>query len=379
MSSSIINVGESFGLTDAGTLLGASPTQRRQYSPARAKALVEAAAMWGRAWDGSERAALLVREALSTSDLFRSVTGDVLDRELLRSYQALTPQWAGFATRTTVRNFKPKKLVDLLGGRTALERVPELTEYPGAVHDTREYQIEVGKFGRQFGFSWEASINDDLDELQRIPGNFAAAAGITEDVTALERLVDVSTGAPNADFFKAGNGNAPESKILDDVNLGAAITKVSTREDDEGNLVPPDGGLVLVVGPAQEMTARRILNATEVRVTTGSGSNSRTTVEPNPLRNVNIRLEVNRRIKGLAWFVLPDPNGPRPAIAVAFLRGHETPDIRIKNDAGNRPGGGQIAPSEGSFNEDGVFYRVRHVVGSANVDPIHTYAATGAA
>ncbi|PYG00167.1 hypothetical protein SAMN05216184_104106 [Georgenia satyanarayanai] len=375
MSSSIINVGESFGLTDAGTLLGASPTQRRQYSPKRAQAIVEAAAMWGRAWDGSERAALLVREALSTSDLFRSVTGDVLDRELLAAYRAQTPQWAGFATRTTVRNFKPKKLVDLLGGRTALERVPELTEYPEAVHDTREYQIEVAKFGRRFGFSWEASINDDLDELQRIPSNFAAAAGITEDVTALERLVVPATGAPNPEFFKADNGNAPEAKVLDHANLGAAITKVSTREDDEGNLVPPDGGLVLVVGPAQEMTARQILNATEIRTVTGN----KTVVEPNPLRNVSIRLEVNRRIKGLAWFVLPEPNGPRPAIAVAFLRGHETPDIRIKNDAGNRPGGGSIDPTEGSFNEDGVFYRVRHVVGSANVDPIHTYAATGQA
>lgn len=374
MSTSIINVGESFGLTDAGTLLGASPSERRRYTPARAKAITEAAEMWKRAWDGSARAALLVHEALSTSDLFRSVTGDVLDRELLAQYRELDPQWSGFATRTTVRNFKPKKLVDILGGRTALDRVPELTEYPEAEHDTAEYEISVGKFGRRFGFSWEAGINDDIDELQRIPSNFAAAARITEDVTALEQLVDVATGAPNTGFFNADNGNAPEAKVLDEANLQAAVTTVSTREDSDGNLVPPDAGLVLVVGPAQEMTARRILNATELRITNGS----RTTIQPNPLRDVNIRLEVNRRIKGLAWFVLPEPNGPRPAIAVAFLRGFETPDIRVKNDQGSRLGGGPLGPDEGSFNEDGVYYRVRHVVGSAHVDPIHTYAATGA-
>lgn len=374
MSTSIKNVGESFGLTDAGTLLGASATERRRYSPARAKAIVEAAEMWNRAWDGSERAALLVREALSTSDLFRSVSGDVLDRELLTAYREQNPQWSEFATRTTVRNFKPKKLVDILGGRSALDRVPELTEYPEVVHDDREYEIKVDKFGRRFGFSWEASVNDDLDELQRIPGNFAASARITEDVAALELLVDPATGAPNTDFFKTANGNAPETKVLDQANVSAAITTVTTRTDFDGEIVPADEGLVLVVGPAQEMTARGILNATEIRTTTGS----RTIIEPNPLRDVAIRLVVNRRIKGLAWFIAPEPRGVRPAFAVAFLRGFETPDIRVKNDQGTRVGGGAIGADEGSFNEDGVWYRVRHVVGSATVDPIHTYAATGA-
>lgn len=374
MNSSIITAGETFGLTESGTMGGTSPLARRNYSPARRKAIAEAQELWGHAWGGDRRAGVMVLEALSTSDLFRSVTGDVLDRELLARYQELPTQWGGFARRTTVRDFKPKKLIDILGGRTALDLVPELTEYPEAVHDTREFAISVKKYGRRFGFSWEASINDDIDELQAIPGSFASAARITEDVAALELLVDPATGIPNAAFFKAANGNAVETKVLDQTNLQAAITAVSTRTDDEDNLVPPDG-LVLVVGPAQELTARQILNATEIRTTSGS----RTIIEPNPLRDVAIRLEVNRRLKGLAWFIVPEPTSARPAFSVAFLRGWESPDLRIKNDAGNRVGGGSIDPTEGSFDEDGVFYRVRHVVGSATVDPLHTYAATGAA
>lgn len=365
-------VGEAFGLTEAGAMLGTSPLARRQYSPKRAQALVEAAEMWKRAWDGDMRASVLVLEALSTSDLFRSVTGDVLDRELLARYQEVPVQWTGFARRTTVRNFKPKKLVDLLGGRSALDVVPELSEYPAGDHETGEYEISVRKFGRRFGFSWEASINDDLDELQTLPNAFAAAARATEDQTALERIANAD-GTPNTAFFNAGNGNAPVAGVLNEDNLSAAITTVSTRENAEGEVVAPEG-LVLMVGPAQEMTARRILNATEIRVTNGS----KTTVEPNWLRGV-VTLEVNRRLKGNAWYLLPAPTAARPALAVAFLRGWETPDLRIKNDAGNRVGGGTVAPEEGSFDEDGVWYRVRHIVGSATVDPIHTYAGTGAA
>lgn len=372
MSSSIVNVGESFGLTDAGTLLGASPAERRQYTPKRAQAIVEAATMWKRTWDGSERAALAVKEALSTSDLFRSATGDVLDRELLARYATVDAQWSGFADRTTVRNFKPKKMVDLFGGRTALAPVAELAEYPEGNSSSKEYEISVGKFGRRFGFSWEAVVNDDLDELRTIPDAFANAAAITEDVAALALLVNAS-GAPNPAFFTAGNGNAVETKVLDHQNLSDAITKVSTKVDSEGNIVAPTG-LRLVVGPAQMMNARRILNATEIRVTNGS----KTTLEPNWLAGT-ITLEVNLRLKGNAWFVAPAPGGARPAFAVAFLRGFETPDIRVKNDQGSRVGGGQLGPEEGSFNEDGVWYRVRHVVGAATLDPTHTYAATGAA
>lgn len=374
MNTSIINVAETFGLSENQSMGGTSPLVRRNYAPQRAKAIVEAAGMWKRVFDGDPRAALQVREALSTSDLFKSVTGDVLDRELLAQYADITPEWQSFATRTVVRNFKPKKLIDILGGKSALDLVPELHEYPSAESDSREYEIAVKKFGRRFGFSWEAMVNDDLDELAQIPGRFSSAAALTEDNAALEQIVDPATGAANTAFFKTANGNAVVTAVLDHDNLSTAITTVSTRTDDEDNIVAPDNGLILVVGPAQEMNARRLLNATEVRVTNGS----KTTLEPNWLKGA-VELVVLKRLKGTGWFVLPKPNTGRPAVAVAFLRGWETPDIRIKADGGQRIGGGQVDPTEGSFDEDGVFYRVRHVTGGAQVDPIHTYAATGTA
>lgn len=121
------------------------------------------------------------------------------------------------------------------------------------------------------------------------------------------------------------------------------------------------------------MEARRILSATEIRQTSGS----RTSVMPNYLAGV-VDLVVHNRLPGNAWFILPAPTEARPALAVAFLTGYETPDIRQKADAGQRVGGGAIDPDEGSFDVDGVYFRVRHVVGAGTVDPMHTYASTGA-
>lgn len=369
-----------FGLNDDGTLSGVSPLVRRQYSPQRAQALTEAARLWERVWRaGDPRAAVQVQEALSTSDLFRSATGDLLDRELEARYADQAPQWASFAARTTVRNFKPKTLVDLAGGRAALDAVPELGEYPTADHLTAERQIAVRKFGRRFSVSWEALVNDDLDELQTIPAAYAQAAAATEDRAANSILFDATTGAPNTTTFRdytgstpAGPNLTPSTLALTSANVQTALTAVSTRRNRDGELVAPDG-LILMVGVAQELAASEILSATEVRVTVSG----RETTVVNPLRG-RLTLVVNRRLPGNAWFLLPQATVARGGLYVAFLRGYESPDLRMRADTGTRVGGGGIDPTEGDFNEDAVHYRVRHVVGGALGDPLHLYASTGA-
>lgn len=368
----LINVAETFGLTADQTLAGVSPVTRRNYSPQRARAIMEAANLWKRVFDGDIRAAVTVREALSTSDLFVSATGDVLDRELMQQYAAVTPEWVKFASRTVVRNFKPKKLVDLMGGRTKLDAVPELTAYPGAEYDTNEYAIKVAKFGRQFGFSWEALINDDLDELQQIPSTFSQAATLTEDSNALAIIAVAVTGAPNTAYFKdyasvGGPNTTPGTAALAAPALQTAIETVRQRKDSDGNIVPA-GRLTLVVGPALEFTAKGILNATEIRTVTGS----KTSLEPNPLAGA-VDLAVVSSLPGVAWFIVPTPNQGRIAVASAFLRGFETPDIRKKDG-----GGVGVNPDAGDFDDDSIRYRVRHVHGAAGADPIHTFASTGA-
>jgi hypothetical protein len=364
----ILTIAEAFGINEAGLMAGTGPQdrRRRRNNPQG----LHAAQLLESAWNGSNVASIMVHEALSTSDLFKSAAGDVLDREMLAQYAAMPTQWTKFASRTTVRNFKKKYLRELSGGRRRFERVPELTEYPSADYAVAERSIQVAKFGRRFGYSFEAQINDELDELKQVPGEFANAARLTEDYVALQQIANPATGAPNTAFFTAGNGNIGTG-ALTQANLQAAITTVSTKKDAEGNLLSP-GPLQLVVGPALQFTATRLLDQTEIRVTNGSVQ----TVEPNPLRG-RVTLTVLENLPGAAWFVLPQPAAPRPAFYVAFLRGWETPDLRYKSDQGQRMGGGDIPPEEGDFDVDAVYWRARHIVGAAQGDPMFTYASDG--
>lgn len=347
-------------------------------APISEAVVTRAAEMLGAAFSGDRRKMLDVAEAITTSDLFRSATGEVLDRESMARYEEITPVWSGMAARTTVRNFKPKKFTDLFGGRAILDPVPEATNYPARSKEGREYEISVAKRGGRFHITFEDIINDDLDELQNLPADLAQGARDTEDYLAASMLV--SPAGVNAEFFKTANANAVDTKPLTLENLDAALTAISQRKGPDGRLVV-NTAAVLVVPPGLQTQARRILASSEIRRTTGDT----TTVETNYLSGmvtivVNPWLSFidNSATAGSTWFLLPAPTAARKALVVGFLRGHENPDLRVKNDQGTAVGGGAVNPDEGSFDDDTIQYRVRHIVGAATLDPAATYASKGA-
>ena len=368
-------IGESFGLSAELTMVGEGPAIRRQRvraNPAMRKAMIEAKALLEAAYNGDKVALLRVNEAITTSDLFKSATGEVLDRELLRQYEDLDTQWTKFAARTTVKDFKPKRLVDLQRNRHGLARVPEHSNYPVASTGVEEKTIAVAKFGEQYGYTFEARVNDDIGELQVIPNGWGTQARYTEDDAALAELANVFTGAPNTAFFNVGNGNIGTG-ILNEANLQAAITTVTTKRDADGRLLR-SGPLQLVVGKALEITATRVINAEQLRITDGTVQS----VEANPFKG-KITLTVLENLPGTAWFVIPLPTAPRPAFYLAFLRGFETPDMRYKANQGRALGGGELGADQGSFEDDTIWYRVRHITGAAQGDPMFTYASDGIA
>ena len=222
-------------------------------------------------------------------------------------------------------------------------------------------------------------VNDELDAFRDLPTRLAQAARDTEDIVTARQLFNAGGTGVNTAFFKSANGNAPATDALTSENLEKGLQAIATRKDSEGRPII-NAGTVLVVPPALEMTARRILNASEIRRQSGTGDGSTVTVEPNYMKGA-VDLVVNPWFAYVAptltstWFVLPAPNTGRPALATGFLRGHESPDLRVKADAGNRVGGGSVAPEEGSFDDDTVQYRVRHSTGSATVIPAGAFAS----
>jgi hypothetical protein len=367
--------------------------------------IVEAARLMGRAFAGNRFATVQLQEALSSDD-FRAAAFDILDREMLERYQDLPQTWSAYCRRTTVRDFKKKRLVDLLGGRSALDPVPELSEYPERGVSKALYYLTVGKFGGRFQVSWESIVNDELGEIQNMPQDLAVAARDTESRLAAGLLTDgngpndayFSTTAwgrtydPATDSWSGGSSNlmttaagfSATNPALTVDALTNAMTVISSRHDLEGRPIAIPG-FVLVVPPALEVAASQIVNAVQIRATaTGVAGNGEQVIMNNWLAG-KIKVVVDPWLpvldasanKNTTWYLLPDPTASRPALFLAFLRGHETPDLRVKADAGQSIGGGALPAEEGSFDVDDIQYRVRHVLGATGTDMIATAVSNG--
>lgn len=337
------------------------------------KKVAEAYQLFERAMNGDLRAKADVRESLTTSD-FPILLGQGYQRKLLAQYQAIDPVWSQYSQRATVTNFKAQRLVDILGARRGLSRVAEATEYPSRDIDEATYDFSVEKYGERIGLSWEMLINDELGAFRNLDQVLAADARFTEGTVTADALLNAGRSDLNTTFFDTVVNTALTAE-----SLQAAIEAVSSKRNNGGQtMVRPQ--LKLVVAPGLEFIAKQLVAAVEVRTTSGSktvvSSNPLAgivdvVVEPNLLRNTNAKANTT-------WLLVPAPGAARPAVVTGFLAGHETPDLRVKNDQGVRPGGGTVGAGEGSFNDDTIDYRIRHVVGSAVIDNTFTYASRGA-
>lgn len=339
--------------------------------------VLEAAKLFNEGARGKSAAAeYRLKEAFSTSD-FPVLLGKAFDVEVQSTYATITPEWNTIARETRLRDFRPKKLIELNADQDTFEDVLEGEEYKGASLKESEYEIGIGKTGRSYGLTFELRKNNDYSELMDFPGRLATAARNTEDAKVFAALVTKS--GPNTAFFKAANGNAPDTKPLNRENLQAAIKTIWARKNKEGVPFRALGTqFLLVVSPQLQFEAEMALTPT---IPDPQGG-----VNPivNPLYG-KIRVQVSERIgmidtsatAATTWYILPAPNSANPALFKATMLGEEQPDIRVKRDQGERVGGGQVGIDEGSFADDTIWYRGRHITGGAATDPIGTYVSKG--
>jgi hypothetical protein len=332
------------------------------------------------------KARRFLAEAFSTSD-FKLAAAAELDKEMLAQYDELPTVWDQYTDSTTVRDFRPKRLVSRWRNTVGMARVPELTEYPA--DDRRgatEYAIAVAKYGRRFALSWEAWMNNEaIGELEDLPAELARQARETEMIAAASNLllVDPVTNVAsdvNTNFFKAGNGNAPTALPLTRANLKTVWDGMATKKDPNSKKTIARPEMVLVVPKALEATVLSIVRPTVIRTTVGGVE----TEESNEFSNLSYVVDPmldylnTHAAAATTWFLVPKPRSTRPALWIAKLAGHEQPDLRVKADTGNKIGGGDISALEGSFEIDDIQYRGRHIVGNQQGDPLFTYASRGA-
>lgn len=335
------------------------------------------------------------QEMMTTSD-FPYLFADILDRQMLGRYTEWPVTWPSVAKRSVVNDFRSvKRFLPPTGAESVLTAVPERAPYPEvALTEQAPITYAVTKYGQKAGFSFEAMINDDMDALKDIPERFARAARRTEEYKVTQLFVDAN--GPHASLYTSGNANivnttngaSDDNPPLSISGLQDAMLVLGNQVDEVGEPIMIET-VTLVVPPALEIVAQNILNATEIiaggnNQTGGGGVAAQALRVANWMRN-RVNLVVNPYIPIIAssangnttWFLFANPNSGRPAIEVGFLRGHETPEIFIKEPNTRRVGGGTVDPMNGDWDTDSIEYKVRHVLGMTRIDARVTVGSNG--
>lgn len=335
---------------------------------------------------GSRYGMIRFEEAMNTQD-FPLLMGDILDRQMLGVYAETMPTWRTYCRAGTVPDFRSVRRFAVDGAEGVLPAVGEQGAYlPQVLSETR-YTYSVSKYGRTLNWSWESFINDDFGALgASSPDRLGRAARRSEDKFATQLHVDAN--GPHASLYTTANKNiinttngaASTNPVLGIIGLQDAFTVMGLQVDGDSEPIGIDG-VILEVPPSLEVTARNVLNATEIKI--GADSGTQQLMTSNWMKS-KVTLVVNPYIPVVAsssngkttWFVHASPSAGRPAMEMGHLKGHEAPELFQKVSNQQRIGGA-TSPMDGSFEDDTTAFKVRHVFGGVRLDGKATYGSNG--
>lgn len=358
---------------------------------------IDAALLLEGAIRGDRADKLKLQEGIATSDLPVQLA-PTINKILLQNYAETPKVWASFAQRLVVDDFRPQQYMNLAyedegldnQGDTfregSLPTVGEYDEYPTAGwFSVSEAEFAVKKSGSRVRFSWESIVNDgNISLLERLPIELARKAAGKEDEEVTKQLVSAS-GLNTANFNVLNQNVLTGNPALSLESLEAAITAANVQTYN-GRSITPLSRFVLVVPQSLELTAKKILAIQQVRTEVTAGDTVTSTVSGNPIGS-SISIVVNPWIKKIYnnaaadsfWFLLPVPSDSlNPGVVLGFLRGYETPELRVKANGGLFLGGGAVPVRDGSFDNDDFEMRIRHVATGGFLLPTGTVASTGA-
>lgn len=286
-----------------------------------ARAALQAAGVAG--LNTMSREEILHRALHTTSDFPNLLTASG-NRVLMPAYQAASSPIKMLARKTSAPDFRPLSQLKI-GDFGKLDKVNESGEIKSTTTSEAIEGYRLETFGRIFGLSRQAIINDDLNAFGRWASMMGQAAAETEADQLISLLTESNGVGPVIQetgnrLFDANHGNlasvagAPSVDTLSAARLAMRMQK-GLGGDKPINVTPK----YLVVAPDLETTAEKVL--AELRAATVD--------EQNPFSG-RLELMVEARLPETAWYVFADP-ATAPVLEYAYLSSAQGPQLSSRD------------------------------------------------
>ncbi|BBF94912.1 prohead protease/major capsid protein fusion protein [Blastochloris tepida] len=294
-----------------------------------------------------------ITRALHTTSDFPAIFGDTANRVLRAAYQAAPAVLKRAARQTSHRDFRAKTRIQV-SEAPSLEKVHEAGEFKYGTFAEAKESYKVDTFGKIFGISRQALVNDDLGAFTDVGGKFGLAAAEFEGQFLVSLLVQGSGLGPTMDdakrLFHTDHGNlASSGAALSETTLDAARLAMRRQKGLTGspvNVAPR----FLLVPPELETDAEKLLAQLQPIKTE----------DVNPFGGKLELLVEARLTDAYRWYVVGDP-AVIEGLEYAYLQGSEGPQTETR----------------AGFEVDGMEFKVRLDFGAAFLDHRGWYTNAG--
>jgi hypothetical protein len=301
---------------------------------------------------GSFSPAEVVTRALNTTSDFPLALGNAVERELRAELASSLGGVRSLATVTSVRDFRARSYIGV-GNDLGLEKTNEHGEFKyGTLAETGE-NVSVKTFGKIFGLTRQALVNDDLGALQRV-GEVAAESARSLEANTCVDLLTANTGAgptmsDGVALFHANHKNLAAATGAPSIGtIAAAVRGLRTQPGIGGRGIIGREPRAIVVPAALELIAKQIFAAFVPN----------TAASVNPFGGLEVVVDPRLDAKSeTRWYVCSMGDD----LLAAYLEGAAGPRVETKN----------------GFEIDGVAFKISLDFGAAFIDHRGWHANNG--
>lgn len=289
----------------------------------------------------------------STSD-FVEILANVANKSMMRGYLEAEETFDVWTAKGSLSDFKANKRVDL-NLFPSLAEVPEGAEYSYGTIGDRGETIQLATYGKMFGITRQAIVNDDMSAFTRIPQRMGRAAKRTVGNLVYAVLTDNAAMADGVTLFHADHDNVGTGAITTaNVDAGRAI--MAKQKDPDSHAA---GGLN--IRPAYLLVPVELEGKAQALMMSEFDP-SQTQRNPNYVRGLATVVSEARlsTASSAVWYMAANPM-MHDTIEVAYLNGNDQPTLEQRD----------------GWNVDGVEFKVRLDAGVKALDYRGLYRSTG--